>query len=79
MNNITTTIDYKVIYKGIEMTPTNSQIQYLENIDSTGCFIELNNGVYRLVYSDFTFNGISYNDYDTFKTSYFMALNLTEE
>ncbi len=79
MNNITTTETYKVIYKGNEMTPTNESIQYLENVDLTGCFIELDTMVYRLVYTDFTFNGISYNDYDTFKSDYFTILNLSDE
>ena len=79
MNNIRTTIDYKIIYKGVEKIPTNESIQYLEEVDSTGCFIELGTQIYRLVYSDFTFNEIEYNDYETFKTAYFTALNLTEE
>jgi len=79
MNIITTTEDYTIIYKGVEMTPTNKSIQYLENVDSTGCFIELNKSIIRLVYVDFTFNGVEYNDYNIFKTDYFSALNLTEE
>lgn len=67
-----------VNFNGLDYLPTNIISDYIEQVDSTGCFIELDENQYRIFYLETILNDITYNNWDDFSSQYLTLIGANE-
>jgi hypothetical protein len=73
---ITLNINNRIVnFNGVNYTPTNLLSNYIESVDSTGCFIELDENQYRIFYSETILNDNQYNTFEEFSNIYLSLIN----
>lgn len=73
---ITLNINNRIVnFNGVNYTPTNLISDYIELVDSTGCFIELDENQYRIFYSETILNNNQYNTFEEFSNVYLTLIN----
>lgn len=73
---ITLNINNRIVnFNGVNYTPTNVVSDYIELVDSTGCFIELDENQYRIFYSETILNNNQYNTFEEFSNVYLTLIN----
>lgn len=73
---ITLNINNRIVnFNGVNYTPTNLISDYIELVDSTGCFIELDENQYRIFYSETILNNNQYNTFEEFSNAYLTLIN----